>query len=151
MLTFGLVSPAGLRAGKKLLKRTIGLMLMGLSAWHLLTPSVPVQAQTATPPGQANLFVHAIEETSATFPNTAVPALQVRVTFSAYDGQGSVIKGDMKSSALDLETINYSALIGRVQGDASIVVLMDTSLTLANSTAAPDFQRLLQRTSAARR
>lgn len=147
MLALGLIVTAWSRRLSKLPELALRLGLIGLGG--LSTLPVTAHAQTAVPPGQASLYVHTIEETPATFPNTAVPALQVQVTFSAYDAQGSVIKGDMKNGALDLEAISYTGLIGRVQGDASIVLLIDTSLTMASATAAPDFQRLLQRTNAA--
>ncbi|MDW8327071.1 MAG: FHA domain-containing protein [Anaerolineales bacterium] len=93
---------------------------------------------TARGQGTNSLYLHELETTSGAN-NDPIAGFTLRATFSLLDPSGAALKSEIEQAQLRLGDEIYTGAVARVEGEWSVVLLVDTSGVMGNARATTDF------------
>lgn len=114
---------------RRLSRLFLGLLLVVLA---LSAPSA------ALGQGANSLYLHELETTPGAG-NDPNAGFTLRATFSLLDPSGAALKSEIEQAQLRLGDETYTGAVARVEGEWSVVLLVDTSGVMGNARAATDF------------
>lgn len=88
--------------------------------------------------GANSVYLHELETTPGAS-NDPTAGFTLRATFSLLDPSGAALKSEIEQAQLRLGDEAYTGAVTRVEGEWSVVLLVDTSGVMGNARATTDF------------